>query len=419
MLGTRITLNPKLHEGCSRPVADGFRPLGPWAALAVVLVIVVTSVRAEDPHHEADRSYGTQGEIETIGRLLANLDCADWRTRESATQTLMDQGPEIYEALREAFRGEIGYEARRRIEQIVREIHMTESLGPGPAFLGISLARVRINYLVDARVPADATALLIEHVFLGTAADLGGLRPGDLILTLNGNRATGPSEASQFTAWIGRQKPGTPCRLGVFRGGQGIYLNKTRHPEFDYRALARIQTRVVTSGEDPRLPKGAAGILLMNVAGADPRLKLKEGDLVMALDDKPLNEGEAAETFSRWVRGDRADKGSGEENNPMQIMGPAKPGQANLPWRDPDSNGKRQQLPSAQILRGGARLELDLVLGRSPAFLPDRRMLLRRIDPNRIERARAEFDAWWRDWFLSENRPLDLFDASRAWNLEP
>ncbi|MFQ5502611.1 MAG: hypothetical protein ACE5EQ_09985 [Phycisphaerae bacterium] len=382
---------------------------------------VVSIVQADEPSSEAGSAHSSSGDVGIVEHLLSDLDSADWRTRESATQALMDYGPEIYEALRDGFlTHNIGYEARRRIERIAREIHLTESLGPGPAFLGISLARGRITYMADARVPADATALLIEHVFLGTAADRGGLRPGDLVLTLNGNRATGTSEASRFTTWIGRQPPGTPCLLGVFRGGKGIYLNKTEHPEFDYRAFSRIKTRVISSEEDSRLPKGTEGILLIDVTGADPRLKLKDGDLLVALDDQPLKAGEASNRFSRWVEGgDRTDNGSAVERNPMQIMGPAKPGQGNPPWWQPNPGGKRPTLPSAQMLRGGKLLELEVILGRSPSYLPDRRMMLQRIDASRVETAEAEFDAWWRDWFTAENVSSDPFDSSRAWDLNP
>jgi len=180
-----------------------------------------------------------------------------------------------------------------------------------------------------------------------------------------------------------------------------------------------IKTRVISSEEDPRLPKGTEGILLTDVTGADPRLKLKAGDLVVALDDQPLKDGEAAERFSKWVQGDNKATKSSEENNPMEIMGPVKPGQRNQPWWQSDPIGKKPKLPSAQILRGGKRLDLEVILGRSPSYLPDRRMMLQRIDASRVETAQAEFDAWWRDWFTSETATLDPFDASRAWDLNP
>ena len=142
--------------------------------VAILLLGVAPMVLADDSSTDAGSTHSPTGDVEIVERLLSDLDSADWRTRESATQTLMDYGPEIYETLRDGFlTSDIGYEARRRIERIAREIHLTESLGPGPAFLGISLARGRITFMADPRVPADATALLIEHVFLGTAADRG------------------------------------------------------------------------------------------------------------------------------------------------------------------------------------------------------------------------------------------------------
>jgi len=85
----------------SRSVSNRFRGSVAVILAMILLLGVAPLVRADDPSSEADSTHSPTGDVEIVEHLLSDLDSVDWRTRESATQTLMDYGPEIYETLRD------------------------------------------------------------------------------------------------------------------------------------------------------------------------------------------------------------------------------------------------------------------------------------------------------------------------------
>ena len=357
---------------------------------------------AEDGHNPAVGAERTHGSESEIVRMIEDLGSADWQLRQTATQRLMDQGPEIYEPLRQAFRHGKQYEIRRRIKRIARELRVSELLGPTRGFLGIQHPRNAQYSRGNARIPPGATGLLIMDVIPWTAAAAAGLEPGDLLMALNGRRATTEHTALSFPDWIKLQQPGTRCRFGILRGGTGWRLDPKERPGFDPRSFAKHRTRVVLHTDDPRIPKGGAAIRIEDVNARDNRMNLEAGDLIIALDGQALPADRAEDLFTGWTQGRPISETLSDPPVPF------------IPQFAPGNFVAHDAAPSAQILRGGRWLDVDVVLRRKRAYRPDGR-------PLREGAAEAEdgFEAWWGDWFAPSGIPADRFDANLSWRLEP
>ena len=382
-------------------------------ALILGLLCFADPVSADDPVPSPQNSPPDNG---AVAKLVEELGSVHWRNRERATQVMMNQGPELYEPLRNAFRSATGHEVRKRIKQIIREIYVAQIVGPGSAFLGIQHTGRAERSQSVSRVPPGSSGILIDRVFPLTAADRAGLRSGDLVLSLNGERATGKRSALDFTAWIGSQKVGTPCRLGVLRGGTGIHLNHNDTPDFDPRAFSNLETSIVRHEDDPRIPKGAAAFRVEGKMGEPGRLsKLAEGDLLIAMDGRPIPLENTAEIFSRWTQGERIVEAPeppliGPVQGMFRIQGNPAP---NNPG---DNSGRSDRVPSVQILRGGNWIEFEVVLGRRPDYLPDWRT---GRGAKSVNEAVASFETWWDEWLKSAEMVTDQFDADVYWLLEP
>lgn len=350
---------------------------------------------------------------EVIAKLINDLRSPYWLVREQAAQAMMGYGPEAYESLRTALRASQGYDARRRIKQIIQEIYIAQLVGPEPAFLGIEHTGRSEAFHRIPRIPAGSSGILVNRVFPATAADQAGLQRGDLILSLNGERAKGDRSALEFTRWIGSQTVGTPCRLGVLRGGEGIHLNQSDTPEFNPELFSKFGTTILQHEDDPRIPKGAAGLLITRTNPANPGLELEKGDLLIALDGEAIPLENTAEIFSKWTRGERIVKTPDQPQDRIQDM--LQP-QGNQAFHNP---GRNEDAHSVQILRGGSWIDLDVVLGRRPDYLPDRRTGRGASRAKSVNEAMASFETWWDEWLRSDGLTTDQLDAEAYWRLEP
>lgn len=375
--------------------------------LATVAVLCSpVAVRADDKPSGVGSQRQTTEEAPSVDERISDLGSPDWRAREFATHFLMNQGPELYAPLKEELTRTRRYEVRRRIKQIVREIYKADLLGPSPAFLGIQHLGRAATREEDARVSADSTAILIMQVFPLTGAERAGLRRNDLWMALNGKRAVGSYSALEFTSWIASQKPGTPCRLGILRGGSGQILNPEEVRGFEQRWLSKVETRVILAADDPRIPEASAGLLVTNPRGTAGRVDLKRGDVLVALDGVPFPKAGAREMFARWLHGQPVGRVDDKQ------------GQAGRRRRGRVANKQGGARPSAQILRGGKWLEITAILGRRPSFLANARAGGRGNIRAEAD-AEASFESWWRDWVAPLGLQRDVMDANSDWRLDP
>ncbi len=342
---------------------------------------------------------------DAIDRLIHDLSSPRWSVREAASNALMDAGTAAYRALRSEFRETNSYEIRRRIRAVAKEIYMAEVIGPPHAFLGISHNRgAAIPAQEDQRVPLWASGLLITNVIHGTAAYRAGLHRDDLIMAINGRTGMKNYPAIEFTQWIASQKPGTVCLLNVIRGGEGVRLDGGSVPNFTPSALAKAKIRVLRHEDDPRIPYVAAGILIEDVGPVDRILKrdkgphVAAGDLLLALNDEIIPLEGTVEHFQKWCQGD------------LPLKTP------DLPAAPGDPSAPRQ--PSAHLLRGGQGFDMEISLGRRPAYV-DSRPPARGADPTPYEQAIHSFEAWWQETFDPDGVFSDSADEDSRWDLEP
>jgi len=291
----------------------------------------------------------------TLSELIDDLGSAYQDEREAATEQLMRSGASLDAPAWKAHLRANRFEVRRRVKQIMRELFLTQRLGPPPAFLGIGYVGYPSGPPVHGRVPAGSTALLITSIVPWSAASRAGLQRRDLVVALNSFRFLPPDSPLDIPPWIKNQPLGTTCRLGVIRGGTGRVLNDDDPPGFDPRAFSKIEMEVVTADADPRLTPGSVALRITDIARADARLALASGDLLVALDGEPLPADEPLDRLGRWAAGDWVGQPAGG------VQAPVPPG--------PRPGGRRATGPSAQILRGGEYVTLEAVLGRRPTHL--------------------------------------------------
>lgn len=317
----------------------------------------------------------------------------------------MDAGTSAYRGLRSEFRETKSYEVRKRIRQVAREIYLAEHLGPPRAFLGISHGGVNTPDSGDLRVPPWASGLLLRDVFHGTGADRAGLLRGDLIMALNGRTGTKDYPAIEFTQWIASQRPGTVCVLNVIRGGQGVRLDSSVIAGFTPAAFPKARVRVVRHDDDPRVPYEAAGLLVEDDTTLDWKLKkedqphIAKGDLILALNDKPLPLEATIEHFGKWCRGKLPEAAPDPAADPRTNAAPPKPGM--------------------HLLRGGKGFDMDVTLGRRPPHLDQSIRLPRGAEPSEREQALASFAAWWQETFDPQGLLADTAEEDPRWDLEP
>lgn len=337
-----------------------------------------------------------------LDRFIRELDDPDWAVRERATAAIPEFGPNAYDALQRAFQTADSYEHRRRIKRVAADIYFTEHLGPPKAFLGIShQARSRSSRPGPDQLAPWMSALYVTDVFPGSAAAAAGLRRADLILALNGETGTLDQPASSFVGWIGAQQPGSECRLQVLRGGEGIYFEEGRTPEFTPEAFAGAQVTARTHRDDARIPIGYGALLVRDVKKVPALVDLREGDLICSLNDLPIPANGGKAFFEKWTRGEIAM----EVKQPQQIAPNRGPGKDPLPRS------------TAHVLRGGVGKDFVVRLGRWPSNVPaaNRNPQPGSASPQQV---REEFDAWWRERFDPEGSFAENAEELPGWRLD-
>lgn len=389
--------------------------MGRWRSLALVGVFAALL-----PPYRAGASDGpSSGEPVIysspdvrIEKLIADLGGERWATREAASAELIKYGSALYDTLLQAYLKSEHYETRDRIKRIVLEIHLNETVGPVRAYLGISHAPFDAAFASDSVLVPGGSGLELSTVVPGSAAGLAGLQPGDVLIGLNGERATTEKPAMAFVKWIGEQLPGTPCRITVIMGSEGRILSLENPIGFDPRGFKRAERRLVTWEEDRRLPEGAYGIELTNVERADKRLDLQNGDLIISLNGKRLEAETALSLFEIWTQWEpQFDFGRDNEQEGRRGQQGFFPNRRVI---------QKELVPAIQIVRGGKVVDLDIVLTARPSNLRDGRAWQRGMQDRRREFADAEagFERLWADIFKRDGISSDRADAGALWRLE-
>ncbi len=165
------------------------------------------------------------------------------------------------------------------------------------ARLGVSIQEVDQTLAEAFKLPRPAGALVAD-VTKGSAADRAGLLSGDVVVSIDGK----PIEASgDLPAIVGLAQPGQKVTLGVWRQGSPRELHATLDGFKPDKAIAKAtrSDRQVDKGRlglalRPLAPEekaaGAAdGMMIEGVSGPAERAGVVAGDVLLAIDGKPVN----------------------------------------------------------------------------------------------------------------------------------
>ncbi|MCA9256325.1 MAG: hypothetical protein KDA33_11845, partial [Phycisphaerales bacterium] len=288
------------------------------------------------------------------------------------------------------------------------ELYLSRNGVPASACLGIQHTQC-IDGRYDSRVAPGMYALRVDIVFPNTAADRAGIRPGDLIIGLNGDIAASEAECNSFTPWIATQMPGAQCEFTVLRDVVGRTYRPSRERGIDSRGFRDLSTRIVRGADDARLPYDAVALEVTSVRDADPRLDLAVGDLIVALNGKRLPAQDPKGALEAWANTRReTEPDAGDSRVP------------NLPPGFLPRNARRSLRESIQILRGGQRIALEATLGRWPLYISATRDVRRGVRRERLLKLSVEFNQWWREPASSDGlmqNPVSP-DPAMFWQME-
>ncbi len=138
---------------------------------------------------------------------------------------------------------------------------------------------------------------LISSVQKDGAGARAGLKPGDVILTLNGEEIAGSSDLPPKVASL---TPGSSVTLGIWRDGAEKQLTATLGAMDDAKNIVAsagsqdlgnaklgIAVRPLTP-EERRDNDIAGGLVVQDVAGAAERAGVRPGDVIVAVNTKPV-----------------------------------------------------------------------------------------------------------------------------------
>jgi Do/DeqQ family serine protease len=164
--------------------------------------------------------------------------------------------------------------------------------------------RGRLGVLIQDLTPDIAEAMRVEanggavvsRVVPGSAAEAAGLRPGDVILSLDGRALAGSAELRNR---IGLMKPGRRVELGVVRKGRHLTIEATlgaAEDEEDRAALEDPQSKLAGVGlaaipaEHP-LHGEVEGVLVREVESGSNAAEagLRPGDIIVSADQQPVS----------------------------------------------------------------------------------------------------------------------------------
>jgi serine protease Do len=179
--------------------------------------------------------------------------------------------------------------ARRVVDELLRHGAVA------PVWLGVELQDldVRLHEVLD--LPRGTKGALVSGVAAGSPAERAGLKRGDLVLKASGHAVP---TARDLYGIIERATPGEELTLEVRRDGarREIVARAERVSDATVTALAE---RMLGLALAPA-PKGGFQVKRVRPASGAARIGFQPGDLVVAINGRPLDDGEA---FQRTVLG--------------------------------------------------------------------------------------------------------------------
>ncbi|MCB9229435.1 MAG: trypsin-like peptidase domain-containing protein [Deltaproteobacteria bacterium] len=196
---------------------------------------------------------------------------------------------------------------RRVATDLIRGVKVTKG------YLGVYYQELSSDFLKLLRLPADTTGIIVTQVEPGAPADKAGIKPKDVIVTVDGKKLEGERD---LVNRISLMKPGHTAKLGVIREGKQFtasveighrpgsgLLDKSREEPSDDAGL----------GLELSLQKG--GLLVEKIEPRSPAVnRLHPGDVILSIEeynfDNEKDLKQALKNFNRAIAVARKNKQS-------------------------------------------------------------------------------------------------------------
>jgi serine protease Do len=173
-------------------------------------------------------------------------------------------------------------------DQLVR--HGTVTRGR----LGVTIQEVNQS-LANSFGLDRARGALVSSVESGSSAEKAGLKPGDVVLKMDGVEIQRSIDLSSLVAGM---KPGSKAQIEVWRNGKPRQLSVTvgEAPSQNVAAIDKsdlsgarlgVAVRPLTPAEQARA-KLDGGVVVEQVAGAAARAGIRAGDIIVSVNQKPV-----------------------------------------------------------------------------------------------------------------------------------
>ena len=160
--------------------------------------------------------------------------------------------------------------------------------------------------------PGRPKGALVRQIVPGTPAERAGVQPGDVVLAVNGRAI---DQSGDLPAMVGLAQPGDPIDIDVWRQGARHTLHArlddakpraVKTPEAGTpNAKGRLGLAMRPLQADEKRQSGiASGLLIERVSGAAERAGVRAGDVLLAIDGRPVTS--LAEASTAVARSDKS-----------------------------------------------------------------------------------------------------------------